>query len=597
MSATELVQRRIAEGGPLATPPPTRPAVEVHDLGKRYRSHWALKDVGFAVAPGEMLAIVGADGAGKTTLIQLLAGLLEPSAGSATVAGLDVASSDTALGERIGYMSEGFTLYGSLTVAENLAFFADLYGIAGAERDSRTADLLRFSRLDAALHRRASQLSGGMQKKLALCCVLIHQPDVLLLDEPTVGVDPLSRQEFWRLLERFLVGGVAIVMTTAYLDEAERCQQVVLLDAGRVLASGRPEELRRDAQHSEQRTMARLEDVFIAHVAGTGPASASVPVPVSHDRNSLAESGITATGITKRFGPLTVLNDVNLEVRPGEVFGLVGPNGSGKSTLIRILTGLLQPTSGRAAVAGHPVGGSRGTVQQLLGYMSQRFSLYLDMSVQENIRFYGGIYGLAGARLGDRELWALSLAGLPDGTPRTSSLGGGQRQRLALGVALLHDPRVLFLDEPTSGVDPLARRRFWDLIYAVAQSGTAVLVSTHYLDEAERCDRVGLLDAGRLVAVGTPSELKAQATAGLGGRFYSAETDRPVFALELLAKAPAVASASVYGDTVRFVLAPGADVDAVSQMLGTAGLRAGMVPAEATLEDAFVLLLQKERTP
>ncbi|MDE3077283.1 MAG: ABC transporter ATP-binding protein, partial [Chloroflexota bacterium] len=606
-------------------------AVQVAGIGKRYKHAWALQDVSFEVAPGEMLAVVGADGAGKTTLIQLLAGLLELSAGSANVAGLDVATAGTALGERVGYMSEGFTLYGSLTVAENLAFFADLYGVAGTERSSRTADLLRFSRLNAALDRRASQLSGGMQKKLALCCVLIHEPEVLLLDEPTVGVDPLSRQEFWRLLERFLVGGVAIVMTTAYLDEAERCQQVLFLEGGRAVLTGRPGELRsgfraplwelrspnpekamnvlsteygagqvyragrrlrvvspaekRDpaallaaaglAVEDERRVAPRLEDVFVAQVATVTdvpqPARAATAKPSA---GGMA-TGIAARAMSKRFGNLTALDNVTLQVQSGEVFGLLGPNGSGKSTFIRILTGLLPSTAGSGMVAGHDIAGPRGAVQQLVGYMSQRFSLYLDMTVRENIQFYGGVYGLAGSRAQDRERWALSFAGLASQEDtRASGLGGGQRQRLALAVALLHEPPVLFLDEPTSGVDPLARRRFWDLIYAIAQAGTTVLVSTHYMDEAERCDKIAFLDAGRIVAQGTPDELKAQATRGLGGQLYVAETDRPVYARELLTQTASVTNASVYGDTVRFVLAPGASPDAVARRLKSAELRA-----------------------
>jgi ABC-2 type transport system ATP-binding protein len=554
----------------------------------------ALRDISFSLAPGAMLGVVGPDGAGKTTLVQLLAGLVEPTEGEATVAGLNVRTAGAALGERIGYMSEGFTLYGSLTVAENLAFFAELFGVGGAERERRIAEVLRFSRLDGALHRRASQLSGGMQKKLALSCVLLHEPRVLLLDEPTTGVDPLSRQEFWRLLERYRAEGMAILVTTAYMDEAERCQRTLLLHQGWALALGRPAELRtgyrealwevqtdaegrargvlaerygagrvylarRDlrvavpedaasddlprvldasdvAVRAARRVQPSLEDVFVSRIGSMEAESGSHPnlFPASQagaeadlweaEARARAKGGLRTDRLTRRFGAQTAVEAVSLEVRPGEVFGLLGPNGSGKSTLIRMLTGLLPPNAGSAEVAGQAVGQNGLALRQRVGYMSQRFSLYQDLTVEENLDFFGGVYGLEGRALAERKRWGLALAGLrgQEGV-RTSALGGGYRQRLALAAALLHQPAVVFLDEPTSGVDPIARRGFWDLIYAIARAGTTVLVTTHYLDEAERCDRVAVLDAGRVVALGTPGELKTRAMALLGGEPGGAE--------------------------------------------------------------------------
>lgn len=634
-------------------------SIVARGLSKRYGHTVALDGVSFTLAPGEMLAVVGPDGAGKTTLVQLLAGLLEPSAGTAVVAGLDVRTAGTALGERIGYMSEGFTLYGSLTVAENLAFFADLYGVRGEERRRRSADLLRFSRLDTALDRRASRLSGGMQKKLALSCVLIHEPQVLLLDEPTLGVDPLSRQEFWRLLERFLTGGMAIVVSTSYLDEAERCQTALLLHQGRVLAAGPPADLRRDyrevlwelrAQPSEtarqlmverygahrvylsrralrvavpssaaltsptealvaggvvveaaRRVEPALEDVFVAQLAAVSPAAAapvSLPAPVAPSR-SRAAGGIIVDRLTRRFGAFTAVDNVSLVIQPGEVFGLLGPNGSGKTTLMRMLTGLLPPSAGAARVVGYDVARAGAALRQHVGYMSQRFSLYLDLTVQENVVFFGGVYGLSGSRLAERGRWAPALAGLSGQEhTRTSALGGGYRQRLALAVALLHEPAVVFLDEPTSGVDPIARRQFWDLIYAIAQAGTTVLVTTHYLDEAERCERLAVLDAGRLVALGAPAELKAAAKARLGGQLYAVASAAPVRALELLAGRPGVAHATVYGATVRVALAEGTTPDALAAALAAAGLDGRAEPTEPTLEDTFAVLLRLgERRP
>ena len=561
--------------------------VVAEGLGKRLGHKTALQDVSFKLAPGRMLAVVGPDGAGKTTLVQLLAGLLEPSTGAAQVAGLDVRTAGTALGGRIGYMSEGFTLYGSLTVAENLAFFAELYGVTGPERAQRTADLRRFSRLDSALQRRASQLSGGMQKKLALCCVLIHRPSVLLLDEPTLGVDPLSRQEFWRLLERFLTEGMAIVVTTAYLDEAERCQQALLLHEGRPLALGSPAALRA-AHATPSNPNPSLEDVFVARIAAASPAE---PTSETSVERPAVTGGILADKLTRRFGALVAVDHVSLDVRPGEVFGLVGPNGSGKSTLIRMLVGLLEPTDGRAQVAGLQVGKRTGELHQRVGYMSQRFSLYRDLSVDENLDFFGGVYGLHGARLADQKRWAIALAGLAgQGSTRTSSLAGGHRQRLALATALLHAPAVLFLDEPTSGVDPIARRRFWELIHAVAGAGTTVLVTTHYLGEAERCDRIALLADGRVIALGSPAELKAAVTGGLIGSWLAVETDSPLRALETLQSRPDVVQATLYGTSVRVALAAGVSAEDLRTELPAARVE----PTTPTLEDVFAALLRQE---
>ena len=582
---TVMAERSEAEL--LATP--AAPIVVANQLEKRFGRKTALHDLSFAVKAGEMLAVVGPDGAGKTTLIQLLAGLLEPSAGSAFVAGLDVRSAGTRLGERIGYMSEGFTLYGSLSVTENLAFVAELYGVTGREREQRTADLLRFSRLDAALNRRASQLSGGMQKKLALCCVLIHRPRVLLLDEPTLGVDPLSRQEFWRMLEHFLSEGMAIVVTTAYLDEAERCQQAVLLHDGKALALGSPAELRAQVATPETPSPT-LDDVFVNRMSAASRTSDVAPEP-SVARPAVT-GGITANNLTRRFGSLIAVDRVTLDVRPGEVFGLVGPNGSGKSTLIRMLVGLLEPTDGDAEVAGLRVTGSTGVLHQRVGYMSQKFSLYRDLSVDENLDFFGGVYGLHGSRLANQKHWATRLAGLGgQGRARTSALAGGHRQRLALAAALLHAPAVLFLDEPTSGVDPIARRRFWTLIHAVAAAGTTVLVTTHYLDEAERCDRIALLSSGQVIALGSPAELKAAVTTDLVGGWFGVQAENPVRTLETLQARPDVIQATLYGTSVRVALARGASVDALQSEV-----HARVEATAPTLEDVFTALLRQKGT-
>jgi ABC-2 type transport system ATP-binding protein len=634
-----------------AVAPEAEAAVVVLGLGKRYGSRVVLDDVSFDLARGEMLAVVGPDGAGKTTLVQLLAGLLEPTAGSALVAGLDVRTAGTALGERIGYMSEGFTLYGSLSVAENLTFFAQLYGVVGAERERRTAELLAFSRLGDVLDRRAGHLSGGMQKKLALCCVLIHRPSVLLLDEPTLGVDPLSRQELWRLLDSFLAEQMTIVVTTPYLDEAERCQLALLLHEGRVIGFGSPADPREEftgslwevrAEPLERarivldnrygggrtylvrrnlrvatpagdsisptqglsqagirveeswRVEPTLEDVFVERIfAATSRSAAPVFVAEPKVQGPSAAAGVTVDRLTRRFGVFTAVDAVSLEIRPGEVFGLLGPNGSGKSTLIRMLTGLLSPSAGAARVAGHDVVRAGAGLRASVGYMSQRFSLYLDLSVAENLDFFGGVYGLSGSRLEERQARALGLAGLSgQERTRTGALASGHRQRLALAVALLHSPAVLFLDEPTSGVDPIARRRFWDLVYAVASAGTTVLVTTHYLDEAERCDRIGVLDGGRLIGLGSPAELKATAMRSVGG-MYAVESRRPLRILEALSGRPEVTWTTLYGRTVRVALARGIAPAMLAAALAATDRSAHITSAEPTLEDAFAMLLSR----
>jgi ABC-2 type transport system ATP-binding protein len=336
-----------------------------------------------------------------------------------------------------------------------------------------------------------------------------------------------------------------------------------------------------------------LEDVFVSRITAATPAllgSSEVRVDAAIQHLS-AVGGITVDRLTRRFGGFTAVDAVRLEIRPGEIFGLLGPNGSGKSTLIRMLTGLLPPSEGAARVAGHDVVRAGSQLRASVGYMSQRFSLYLDLSVEENLDFFGGVYGLSGTQLAERKTWALALASLAgQERTRTGALASGYRQRLALAVALLHGPAVVFLDEPTSGVDPIARRRFWDLIYAVAQAGTTVLVTTHYLDEAERCDRIGVLDAGQLIGLGSPAELKATALRGVGG-LYAISSGSPLRALETLVGRPEVAWATVYGSTVRVALARGAAQDVLAAALTTADLPGHVTPAEPTLEDAFAMLL------
>lgn len=470
------------------------PVIVVEGLGRRYGATQALAGVDVSISRGELFGIVGPDGAGKTTLIQSLCAILDPTEGRVTVLGFDSVREAGRITSVLGYMSQAYSLYGDLTVEENLRFFAEVRRVPKAEFASRRARLLRFSGLEPFVGRRTKNLSGGMQKKLALCCSLIHEPDLLILDEPTLGVDPLSRRELWLMLFEFRAAGKSVVVATSYMDEAQRCDRVALLADGRILACDPPQAFGPD-----------LEEAFIARVGATAPAGAGRAKP----RQPQGEA-IVVDRLSKKFADFTAVDNVSLVIRKGEIFGLLGPNGSGKSTLIRMLCGLLAPTGGHATVDGVDIVADARKARGRIGYMSQRFSLYFDLTVAENIEFFGGAYGLDAAELASRRQWVVTMAGLA-GREDTlvNNLSGALRQRLALGCAVLHRPAVLFLDEPTSGVDPASRRAFWRIIEELAAEGSAVLVTTHYLREAEACDRVAFYNRGRIMLLDDPRQLRA----------------------------------------------------------------------------------------
>jgi len=471
-------------------------AIEVHGLSRRFGQRWALTGVDLAIARGELFGIVGADGAGKTTLLQSICAILDPTQGRVRVNGLDSVQESARITATLGYMSQAYSLYGDLTVAENLRFFAEVRGVPSAVFAGRKEKLLRFSGLAPFLDRRTRDLSGGMQKKLALCCSLVHEPPILILDEPTLGVDPLSRRELWAMLHEFHAGGKTIVMATSYMEEAAQCERLALLSEGRILACDRPPAFGPD-----------LEEAVKA-LLGKDAHAAVEAVPAQVQGNGAA---IRVEGLTRRFGSFTAVDKVSFTIGRGEVFGLLGPNGSGKSTTIKMLCGILPPSAGSVEIAGVDMAMAPALAKGRIGYMSQRFSLYLDLTVEENVEFYGAVYGLTHTVLQTQKDWVLRLAGLK-GFERTlaSSLSGAFRQRLALGCAVLHRPNVLFLDEPTSGVDPLSREKFWTLIAGIAASGTAVLVTTHYLHEAEGCHRVAFINRGRILCIDPPAQLHAK---------------------------------------------------------------------------------------
>jgi drug efflux transport system ATP-binding protein len=531
----------------------------------------ALERVSASVPAGVITGLVGPDGAGKTTLMRLMAGLLKASMGTIRTAGLDPIAAGATLRARLGYMPQKFGLYEDLTVGENLELYAELRGVVGETRAASFARLLAFTGLEPFITRPAGKLSGGMKQKLGLACVLLGRPQLLLLDEPSVGVDPISRRELWRMVNELAASGMSVVWSTSYLDEAERCPHILLMSEGKLLYAGAPHELTgrvsgrsvqiggvagnrrallqralrapevmdgviqgsrirlvlRDAALAPdlaaldagpeawlRPTEPRLEDAFI-DILGGGPGGESElarlmrPVILPEARR---EAVIEAVNLTKRFGSFTAAAAVDFRVRQGEIFGLLGPNGAGKSTTFRMVCGLLPPSDGHASVMGIDLRTHAAAARQRLGYMAQKFSLYGNLTVEQNLRFFSGAYGLSGARQATKVAEMLATFALTPhrGIP-ADELALGFKQRLALACALMHDPEVLFLDEPTSGVDPVTRREFWSHINGLVQKGVTIMVTTHFMDEAEYCDRIGLVNRGRLIATGTPDELKAAA--------------------------------------------------------------------------------------
>ncbi len=514
--------------------------ITTHNLTRSFGDLIAVDSLSLSIPEGELFGLIGSDGAGKTTTLRMLAGILDPSGGELSVLGRPFPGAAEQVKGEIGYMSQRFGLYPDLTVAENIAFYADIFGVSGRERRERTGRLLSFSGLADFTTRQAGRLSGGMKQKLGLCCALIHKPRLLLLDEPTNGVDPVSRRDFWRILRELHSEGITIMVATAYLDEAGRCDRVGLIHGGRLIACDTPAALTGDGAVS-------LEDLVIGSISnssdppppfqgkGRGGDGVVFGIPAGHmqetppplslpfmpqkvlEGGGVEASAVTLDHLTKRFDTFIAVDAISLSVPKGQIFGFLGPNGAGKSTTIRMLCGILAPSSGNGTVAGFAIASQPERIKENIGYMSQRFSLYEDLTVEENIAFYGGVYRIPAQRLKERAEWVIRMAGLAE---RRSSLAGelsgGWRQRLALGCAILHEPAIVFLDEPTSGVDPLSRRTFWELIRSMAASGVTVFVTTHYMDEAEYCDRLALIYRGELVAVGTPLELKrGRATDGV----------------------------------------------------------------------------------
>lgn len=544
--------------------------VDIRNISKSFESHSppALDAINATIPKGKIVGMVGPDGAGKTTLIRLIAGLLKPTTGGILVAGYDTIKDAEKISPLIGYMPQKFGLYEDLTVMQNLDLYADLKGVLGEERKYEFEKLLAFTALKPFTQRLAGALSGGMKQKLGLACALLHKPLLLLLDEPSVGVDPISRRELWKMVHDLIGEGISVVWSTAYLDEAEKCDSVLLLNEGKLLYHGSASEMTKRVngrafkltqirgsrrsllekvlqqenvidgviQGSDVRvvvkesktpllnmqdisessfklvpTPPRFEDAFI-DILGGGPVGKSVLAEIIPKVTVNQESIIEAEGLTKKFGSFTAADQITFSARSGEIFGLLGPNGAGKSTTFKMLCGLLKPTAGVAYVMGLDLQKAPAEARQHIGYMAQKFSLYGDLSAEQNLDFFSGIYNLRGSRREEIIQKMVEIFNLQSYLDTTSStLPLGFKQRLALSCAVMHYPMVLFLDEPTSGVDPITRREFWTHINGLVEKGVTVMVTTHFMEEAEYCDRIALVYKSRIIHMGTPDELKTLA--------------------------------------------------------------------------------------
>ena len=630
-------------------------AIDVRDLKKHYGAIEAVRGISFDVQRGEIYGLIGADGAGKTTTFQILAGVMEATGGIAQIFGRPARDARS----RTGYLTQTFSLYPDLSVSENIRYIGDLRNVPAEEIAERGGRYLKMFDMDRFSNRLAAQLSGGMRQKLALVCALVSEPDILLLDEPTTGVDPVSRREFWDTLAHLAGQGLTVLIATPYLDEAERCHRIALIHLGKILQIGTPDELR-DSLHAKrielgtpdlrkalqalqkvadpkgdifdvqrfgdrlellthspeaaQRKMEEvmhaeglpidnvrmdeptLENTFVATLRSLGGEARDTPFPARHDHKAKrGQIAIGAEHITKKFGSFTAVHDVSLQVRYGEIYGLLGANGAGKTTTIKMLCGLLEASTGSMQLAGER-GAFRSTqIRQQIGYMSQKFSLYDDLSIGENLDFFGGVYGVPEEELKEKERWVLDFSGLEGKEQQiTRSLPGGWKQRVAFGSAIMHEPAIVFLDEPTSGVDPLARRAFWMMINRLADAGTAVLVTTHYLEEAEQCNRLGFMVAGELLEEGTPSEIKGRQK----GHLLEFRVDEPQRAADLLKSETQRWRVALFGKRLHIITDGGVEdgIRENTQRLEAGGVRVmGAREGRFSLEDVFISVVEQAR--
>jgi len=635
-------------------------AIDVRGLSKRYGKLEAVRGITFGVGPGEMFGLIGPDGAGKTSTFQILAGVMEATAGGAKILGRPARD----MRSQTGYLTQDFSLYPDLTVAENIRYSGDLRLIPPDEIADRSLQYLKMFDMDRFSDRLAGQLSGGMKQKLALVCALVPQPKVLLLDEPTTGVDPVSRREFWDALAHLSTEGLTILVATPYMDEAERCHRIAFMYSGEILQIGTPAELCASlgAKRIELRTAdlkkaesvlsegsgsdkdvldvqrfgdrldllvhdpdkeqkwiteklkgaglsvgemrvdePTLDNIFVNKLRTLREKTDTTEFPAKQDHSSLrGQVAVGAKNLVKEFKSFTAVKNVSLQIRNGEVYGLLGANGAGKTTTIRMLCGLLDLTSGNMELGG--TGGNLRTeaVRKRIGYMSQKFSLYEDLTIGENLNFFSGVYGVPDKDREEKIRWVLSFSGLNGKENQiTGSLPGGWKQRVAFGAAIMHEPDILFLDEPTSGVDPLARRAFWTMINRLADGGAAILITTHYLEEAEQCNRLGMMVAGELVAEGTPSGIKSQQSGHVLEFILNQRQDQPQHAADLLKSKTENWRVSLFGERLHMITDedPATAIKETTKQLEENGLHvtsAREIPL--SLEDVFISIVEKART-
>ncbi|MBX7173386.1 MAG: ATP-binding cassette domain-containing protein [Pyrinomonadaceae bacterium] len=627
-------------------------AIFVRDLRKSYGKLEAVKGVDLGIKQGEIYGLIGPDGAGKTSIFQILGGVMQETSGEMSIYGKTAREARSF----VGYLTQAFSLYQDLTVAENLRYIGDLRLLSKREIEERGMKYLRLFDMDRFTDRLAGRLSGGMKQKLALACALIAEPRILLLDEPTTGVDPVSRREFWDTLAELSDQGMTMVVATPYLDEAERCSRVSLIFDGKIVETGTPKELREnlglqrlelraddlskaeeilnqvekiddvqrfgdrldlmvaDAKGGEKLTrevlqkegvavegfhvgQPTLENTFVAVLRDLEGKLTAPPFPRKrHFQERSPEAvAIGAENVNKIFGDFIAVKDINLAIKYGEIYGLLGANGAGKTTTIKMLCGLLPPTNGVIELAGERGSTRSQHVRQRVGYMSQKFSLYDDLTIEENLDFFAGVYGVPLADREEKKRWVMEFSGLQGQEKMlTGELPGGWKQRVAFGSAILHEPSVLFLDEPTSGVDPLARRAFWKMINELADRGVAILVTTHYLEEAEQCNRLGFMVAGEVVAEGTPTSVKAAQT----GHLIEFITDKPQAASNLLKKEMERWRISLFGDRLHVVVEENVQtgINNLKKRLTEAGIKVFDAYEETrSLEDVFIAVVESKR--
>jgi len=628
---------------------PEEVIVEAVSLAKSYGSLKALDRVDFQVREGEIFGLIGADGAGKTTAFKIIAGVLPQGGGEIRVLG----KTPREAGPRVGYLTQPFSLYLDLSVDENLAYAGGLRQVPAADYADRRERYFKLFDLSRFTDRLAGRLSGGMKQKLALTSALIADPALLLLDEPTTGVDPVTRRDFWDALTSLATVGMTIVVATPYLDEAERCHRVALIERGKIydidtparfrsktgltrleveveplaqaenvlakspeaedvqrfgdrldVMAANPDtaeaDLRQRAESNGlevkeiRRSQPTLENAFVGQLRKMRGVHEVPPFP--HPSPPFDRKGIVigAKDLNKIFGSFQAVKNFQLEIRNGEIYGLLGANGAGKTTSIKIICGLIEPTSGSVTLLGKSKGLRATSVRSRIGYMSQKFTLYDDLTIGENLDFYARLYGVDESVREERKKWVLETAELSGEEGMiTRSLPGGWKQRVAFGAAVMHEPEAIFLDEPTSGVDPLARRAMWRVINALADRGAGILVVTHYLEEAEQCNRIGFMVAGEVIAEGSPSEVKAN----MKGSLSEIETDKPNLALATLKTKFGASRVSLFGDKLHLVTESEGQQKEAKAELGTAGVKVtAWNPAEFSLEDVFISLIESRRS-